>query len=116
MRPKARWRQSARVGILFALSMMSFEFIRKWLGREARDPRVFAVGNCVRIARTVRSPLPGELGRILDICPDDPVGPFLVQFANGLQFRYRAEALEVVLGTREDFLGSRQESRVPNSL
>src|SRR5262245_43430482 len=96
MRPNARWRQAARVSLLFALSMMSFKFIKKWLGREARDSRRFAVGNCVRVARRARSPLPGELGSILDICLDDPVGPFLVQFANGLQFRYREEELEVI--------------------
>jgi hypothetical protein len=112
MRPNARWREAARVGLVFALRMMSFEFVRKWLSREARDRRLFAVGNCVRVARTVRSPLPGELGRILDICQDDPVGPFLVQFANRLQFRYRAEELEIVIGTPALELDAENSSHV----
>jgi hypothetical protein len=77
-------------------AVTSFKFIKKWLSREPGDPRLFAVGDRIRIARTARSPLPGELGSIMDISPDDPLGPFLVQFANGLQFRYRAQELEVV--------------------
>jgi hypothetical protein len=77
----------------------SFKFIRKWLNRGSGDPRLLAVGSRVRVARTRRSPLPGELGSIMDINPDDSVGPFLVHFANGLQFRYRAQELEVVNGT-----------------
>lgn len=75
---------------------VTFKFIKKWLSREAGNERLFAVGNRVRVARTARSPLPGELGSILDISPRDPRGPFLVQFASGLQFRYRAQELEVV--------------------
>ena len=76
------------------LCVTSFKFIRKWLRRE-RYPRRLALGNCVRIVRSARSPLPGELGNIIDVCLDDPVRPFLVQFANGLQFRYGAWELEV---------------------
>ena len=76
--------------------MTSFKFIKKWLSREAGDPRLLAVGHRVRVARSARSPLPGEVGSIVNISPGDPLGPFLVQFANRLQFRYRAEELEVV--------------------
>ena len=76
--------------------MTSFKFIKKWLSREAGNPRLLAVGRRVRVARTARSPLPGELGSIVNISPGDPLGPFLVQFAKGLQFRYRAKELEVV--------------------
>jgi hypothetical protein len=75
----------------------SFKFIKKWLSREAGDPRLLAVGHRVRVARSARSPLPGEAGSIVNISPGDPLGPFLVQFANGLQFRYRAQELEVVV-------------------
>ena len=77
-------------------ALTSFKFIKKWLRRKAEDPRPFAVGNLIRVVRTARSPMPGELGRIMDISLEDPLGPFLVQFANGLQFRYCAQELEVV--------------------
>jgi hypothetical protein len=74
----------------------SFKFIKKWLSREAGAPQLLAVGNRVRVIRGARSPLPGELGSIVEICLDDPLGPFLVQFANDLQFRYHAQELEIV--------------------
>jgi hypothetical protein len=74
----------------------SLKFIKKWLSREAGAPRLLAVGSRVRVIRRARSPLPGELGSIVDISLDDPLGPLLVQFANGLQFRYRAQELEIV--------------------
>ena len=76
--------------------MTSFKFIKKWLSREAGDPGLLVVGRHVRVVRTARSPLPGEVGSIVNISPGDPLGPFLVQFANRLQFRYRAQELEVV--------------------
>jgi len=74
-------------------------FIRKWLSREVLDPKLLAVGRCVRVARTHRSPMPGELGSVIDISLDDNRGPFVVKFSNGLQFRYIAKELELVSDT-----------------
>jgi hypothetical protein len=76
--------------------MTSLKFIKKWLSRDAGAPRLLAAGNRVHVIRRARSPMPGELGVIVDICLDDPLGPLLVQFADGLQFRYHAQELEIV--------------------
>jgi hypothetical protein len=40
-----------------------------------------------------RSPLAGQPGRVAGISPRDACGPYLVQFANGLRFRYREDEL-----------------------
>jgi hypothetical protein len=48
----------------------------------------FSVGATVRVQDHWRSPLAGQSGRIAGISPRDACGPYLVQFANGLQFRY----------------------------
>jgi hypothetical protein len=50
-------------------------------------------GDVVRVKEYWRSPLAGESGRIAEITPGDPCGPYLVQFGNGLQFRYRGDEL-----------------------
>ena len=53
----------------------------------------FSTGDSVRVREHWRSPLAGESGRIAEITPGDPCGPYLVQFGNGLQFRYRVDEL-----------------------
>jgi len=45
------------------------------------------VGDPVRV-RTKYSPLAGQSGKIAEVALGDPYGPYLVQFAGGLQFRY----------------------------
>jgi hypothetical protein len=50
------------------------------------------VGDPVRV-RTKLSPLAGQSGRVAEVVPGDPYGPYLVQFAGGLQFRYRRNEL-----------------------
>ena len=53
----------------------------------------FSTGDPVRVKKHRRSPLAGQSGRIAEVSPGDPCGPYLVQFGNGLQFRYSGEEL-----------------------
>jgi len=53
----------------------------------------FSAGAYVRVKEYRRSPLAGQSGTIAEITPGDPCGPYLVQFGNGLQFRYRGDEL-----------------------
>ena len=53
----------------------------------------FSTGDPVRVKKHRRSPLAGQSGRIAEITPGDTRGPYLVQFGNGLQFRYRGDEL-----------------------
>jgi hypothetical protein len=53
----------------------------------------FSTGDSVRVKEYWRSPLAGQSGRIAEISPGDACGPYLVQFGNGLQFRYRGDEL-----------------------
>jgi hypothetical protein len=57
------------------------------------DGSRFSIGDLVRVQDHWRSPLAGQPGRIAGISPRDACGPYLVQFANGLRFRYREDEL-----------------------
>jgi hypothetical protein len=48
------------------------------------------IGSLVRIRSSFRSPLPGFFGVVIEISMTDSRGPYLVEFANGLRFRYHA--------------------------
>ena len=50
------------------------------------------IGDLV-VVRTKLSPLAGHSGKVAEVAPGDPYGPYLVQFAGGLQFRYRRNEL-----------------------
>ena len=54
-------------------------------------------GHHVRIRRSWRSPLAGRMGFVLAIEPDDPYGTYLIQFEDGLQFRYERQDLELMV-------------------
>jgi hypothetical protein len=60
----------------------------KW----AEDPQPLVVGDPVRV-RARLSPLAGKSGKVTNITPGDPYGPYLVQFDSGLQYRYRRNEL-----------------------
>jgi hypothetical protein len=65
-------------------------------GRQVRTSRGtdrFSTGDPVRVKERRRSPLAGESGRIVEVTPGDPCGAYLVQFGNGLQFRYGGDEL-----------------------
>ena len=51
-------------------------------------------GNRVRIRRSWRAPLAGRSGVVSAIEPNDPYGTYLIQFEDGLQFRYERQDLE----------------------
>jgi len=55
--------------------------------------KAFAIGDHVRIIGSLRSPLPGHSGTIVDLSPNDQMGEYLVQFNSGLQFRYSPQEL-----------------------
>src|SRR5262249_26029296 len=54
-------------------------------------------GNHVRVRRSWRSPLAGRAGVVSAIEPNDPYGTYLVQFEDGLQFRYERQDLELIV-------------------
>lgn len=53
-------------------------------------------GDYIRVRRTARSPMPGQMGRVMTVSSNDPLGPYLVEFENGMRFRYRHSELERV--------------------
>ena len=53
---------------------------------------------CIRVSR--RLPLAGHLGVVSAIEPNDPYGTYLVQFEDGLQFRYDRQDLELMVAPR----------------
>jgi hypothetical protein len=54
-------------------------------------------GSHVRIRRSWRTPLAGRAGVVSAIEPNDPYGTYLVQFEDGLQFRYEREELQLMV-------------------
>jgi hypothetical protein len=62
--------------------------------RDRRSREQVKEGDIVRIKHSVRSPLSGWLGRVIEISVNDPCGPYLVAFNDALKFRYRAVELE----------------------
>ena len=53
---------------------------------------------CIRLSR--RLPLAGHSGVVSAIEPDDPYGTYLVQFEDGLQFRYDRQDLQLLVAPR----------------
>jgi hypothetical protein len=53
------------------------------------------VGDRVRVCRLF-SPLAGKAGRVLEVDSNDNYGPYLVQFDEGLRFRYQRHELTVL--------------------
>ncbi|HYR91970.1 MAG TPA: hypothetical protein VE422_48440 [Terriglobia bacterium] len=64
------------------------------MGHERFD--VFRVGDQVRILGGWRSPLSGYAGTIVEISTKDSKGPYLVEFDNGLRYRYHVEELRMI--------------------
>jgi len=52
-------------------------------------------GNTVRVRRSRNSPYAGRSGVVSAIEPDDSYGAYLVQFEDGLMFRYDGHELEL---------------------
>src|SRR5215813_10861397 len=56
-------------------------------------------GSHVRIRRSWRTPLAGHSGVISAIDPNDRYGTYLIQFEDGLQFRYERQDLELIVAS-----------------
>jgi hypothetical protein len=52
------------------------------------------VGNAVRIRRTWRSPYAARLGVVSAIEPNDFYGTYIIEFEDGLHFRYQRQEFE----------------------
>jgi hypothetical protein len=44
-----------------------------------------------------------QVGTLISIKPEDPRGPYLVQFEDGLRYRYQSAELKEVQGRATDF-------------
>jgi len=75
-------------GAVAFLAAIGTSPLLKWTDRA----QPLEVGDPV-IVRTKLSPLAGRSGKVAEVAPGDPYGPYLVQFAGGLQFRYRRNEL-----------------------
>jgi hypothetical protein len=60
-------------------------------------PMDIRTGNAVRIRRTWRSPHAGRSGVVLAIEPNDDYGAYIIEFEDGLHFRYHRQELEPVV-------------------
>jgi len=56
-------------------------------------------GNHVRIRRSWRTPMAGRSGVVSAIESNDRYGTYVVQFEDGLQFRYERQDLELMLAS-----------------
>ena len=70
-------------------------------------------GNHVYIRVSRRLPLAGHSGVVSAIEPDDPCGTYLVQFEDGMQFRYDRQDLELLVAPWS--FPERGKSLVPSS-
>jgi hypothetical protein len=55
------------------------------------------VGNAVRIRRTWRTPYAGSIGVVSAIEPSDLYGIYMIEFEDGLQFRYKRYEFEPMM-------------------
>jgi hypothetical protein len=62
------------------------------LKHDSHATSLLQYGDTVRVRR-MHSPLSGKTGRIVEIAEGDMYGPYLVQFDNGLRFRYQRNEL-----------------------
>jgi len=54
-------------------------------------------GTQVRIRRSWRPPMAGRPGVVSAIEPNDPYGTYLIEFEDGLQFRYESQDLQLLV-------------------
>jgi hypothetical protein len=59
--------------------------------RQADIVKRWDTGYPVRIRKSLRVPLAGNIGKIVSVDPADRYGAYLVRFDNGLQFRYQED-------------------------
>jgi hypothetical protein len=54
----------------------------------------FKPGDRVHIKPSVRTPYSNHFGILTNVTPEDPLGPFLVRFDDGVEFRYHSAELQ----------------------
>src|SRR3954462_15290479 len=59
-------------------------------------------GYPVRMGRSSRMPLAGRIGKIVSVDPADAYGAYLVQFENGLQYRYRQDEFTTLIRIEQE--------------
>src|SRR4051794_18172115 len=72
-----------------ALRLLGFSETKKRQRDNFKTFERWDTGYPVRIRRSHRVPLAGRIGKIVSVDPADAYGTYLVQFGNGLQYRYR---------------------------
>src|SRR5262245_58593811 len=60
-------------------------------------------GNVVRIRRTWRAPQAARLGVVSAIEPNDAYGTYVIEFEDGLHFRYERQELEPIMAGSAHF-------------
>ena len=70
---------------------------------KSSTPIDIRTGNAVRIRRTWRPPYAGRLGVVSAIEPNDAYGAYIIEFGDGLHFRYHRHELEPVLAGSAHF-------------
>jgi len=58
------------------------------------NPNSFNPGESARVRQSIHSPYSGRDGIVMDFDPSDKKGAYLLQFSDGLQFRYKPQELE----------------------
>ena len=61
------------------------------------------LGNAVRIRRTWRSPHVGRVGVVSAIEPSDAYGAYIIEFEDGLHFRYERHEFEQIVARSASF-------------
>lgn len=101
---------STRPPITFLSLLATFVLNQwEWPGRgRRREPfrgaDIHEVGMLVRIHDSATNPLARHTGTIIAISPGDPYGSYLVEFENGLRFRYEAPEFSILTGDRTQHL------------
>ena len=61
-----------------------------------RNAATLHVGDCVLIRAGFRTPYSNQRGTLKEIASGDPLGPYLVHFDDGMEFRYRPNELDKI--------------------
>jgi hypothetical protein len=69
---------------------------RSWDISGQRSRHRFFTGDYIRVRRIARFRMPGQLGQVVSVSPNDPLGAYLVEFDGGQRIRYRSVELERV--------------------
>jgi hypothetical protein len=80
-----------------ALRLLGFSQTKKRQQDTFQSFKRWDSGCPVRVRRSHRVPLAGRIGNIVSVDPADAYGAYLVQFGNGLQYRYGEDELTALI-------------------